>query len=160
MQSKPYHQDTDVKLLSQATKSLQKLAESLLTIRQFSTTAVICAEESHDRVNDEKTILSGAEVECKDIQQLHLVLTVESAADTDVVAGLLWVDSEALSDLDNSFWSECALSINPSNLSLGATHLFWKLCDDCHCVTDLSLAATELSINLTDTHGFKATSRG
>lgn len=71
---KTYQHDANVELLGQSCKTLEELAEGLLTLGEFPTAAVVGPEEGNDTVDDEQSIFAATEVECKNIQQLILML--------------------------------------------------------------------------------------
>jgi hypothetical protein len=65
----------------------EELVELLLTLVELTTTGVVDAEECHDTVDYEETILVADE-ELRDlVQQLHLMLGIDSASVGDVVLG-------------------------------------------------------------------------
>jgi hypothetical protein len=76
-----WHTFSDVRQLR------EKLVELLLTLVELTTTGVVDTEESHDAVDDEEAILVADEELCDFVQELHLVLRVDSTSVGDVVLG-------------------------------------------------------------------------
>lgn len=67
--------------------------------------------------------------------------------------------SKALSNLCDPLGPKGALSIKNSNLPIGTTKAFGKLCHNTHGVRDLCLAASKFAKHLTDAARLKAASK-
>jgi hypothetical protein len=65
----------------------KELVELLLALIEFTTTRVVDTEERHDAVDDEKAVLVPDKELCDLVQQLHLMLRVDSTSISDVVLG-------------------------------------------------------------------------
>jgi hypothetical protein len=63
----------------------KKLVELLLALVQFTTASVVDSEQGHDAVNDEKSVFVTNEELGDLVQELHLVLGVDSPSVGDVV---------------------------------------------------------------------------
>lgn len=65
----------------------QELIELLLALIQLSTADIVHTEESHDAVNNEKTVLVADEVFGDFVEELHLVFGVDGTGVGDVLLG-------------------------------------------------------------------------
>jgi hypothetical protein len=65
----------------------KKLVKLLLTLVQFTSSSIVDTEESHDAVDDKKTIFVPHEEFSNFVQELHLMLRVDCASIGDVVLG-------------------------------------------------------------------------
>jgi hypothetical protein len=100
----------------------QELVEFLLPLIQFATASVVDSKKRHNAVDNEETVLIANKEFGNFVQELHLVLGVDSTSVSDVVLGCtvlvcshlcgasvltgLRIDTVALSNLGNSLWSE------------------------------------------------------
>lgn len=77
--------------LSHVSQLGEKLIELLLTLVKFTTADVVDAEERHNAIDDEKTVLVADEVLGNFVEEFHLMLGVDSPGVSDVLLG--WVQS-------------------------------------------------------------------
>ena len=71
----------------------------------------------------------------------------------DVFKDGLRVNSVRLSNLRDTLAAEGTLGVDVADLSVVTAHVAWELSDDRHGMADLSLAATELAVQLGDRTG-------
>ena len=135
----------------------EELVEFLLTLIQLSTSHVVHPEQCHDAVDDQETVLVADEEFSNLVEELKLVLRVDSSSIGDVVLGCLRIHTEALCDLGDPLGPEGAFGVDVRDFALSSTEVFGKLGDDRHGMRQLSLSAAELSKHLADAHGLEAT---
>ena len=63
----------------------EELVEFLLPLIQLTTPSIVDTKERHDAVDDQKPVLIANEELCDFVQELHLVLRIDSASVRDVV---------------------------------------------------------------------------
>lgn len=63
----------------------KELVEFLLSLIELTTSSVVDAEERHDTVDDQQSVLVADKELCNFVQELHLMLRVNSAGICDVV---------------------------------------------------------------------------
>lgn len=63
----------------------EELVEFLLSLIELTTPSIVDAKERHDAVDDQKAVLVADKELCDFVQELHLMLRVNSAGICDVV---------------------------------------------------------------------------
>jgi len=96
------HQHADVVLLCHERDLLQELGKVGLTLAEFAASLIVDSEAGHDAVDNEQSILAGAEGFRAEVEKLALVLAIDGSGVGDVVVRLVWVHTEAFGNLCNS----------------------------------------------------------
>jgi hypothetical protein len=128
----------------------EKLIELLLALIELPTTGVIDTKESHDAVDDEKSIFITNEELGDLVQKLHLMFRVDSAGICDIVLSYersvrirmgggsklacLWLYPEPLCNLRNPFRPKGTFRVYVCHLAFCTTHIFRKLRKNRHGV--------------------------
>jgi hypothetical protein len=105
------HEDDEIELLSQGCQTAKMAAELRLAICEFATALIVGPEQGADGVHDEQAEATSRELLRELGEQVMLVLAVLGTGLDDVLVGNLWVDAEALRDLDDALRTECALGV-------------------------------------------------
>lgn len=67
----------------------KKLIQLLLALIQLTAASVVDSKEGHDAIDDEETILISHEELSNLVQELHLMLGVDSTSVSDIVLGFV-----------------------------------------------------------------------
>lgn len=81
-------------------------------------------------------------------QQLHLLISVKSSCISNVIQYFCWIKLKSLSNLNNSFRSECTFCVNEHCHSSSTTFFYWHLAGHTKSMTKLSLACSKLTKEL------------
>lgn len=134
----------------------QKLAQLLLPLRQLPAPTIINPKTIHDTINNQQPILPRRKLPAQRIQQLKLMLGIERARIRNILLCSVGIDPEALGDLRNPLWPECALCVDVGDFAVGATEGAGELGDYGHCVGELGFAAAEFAEDFADAHALEA----